>query len=221
MEEDTSTSAVDVPDDEMDGELGYDDCDWSKLDPESVATHDRILDMLYEELEAVEFDDLDDLGRWAAAQAFWDHGDEDRFHDLALRVVRSDRQHPAIDYVEICLELANDYMLEQAWDEAVFLLPDVERLVPEDETIRARFGALINIGRGRIDEGMAVFQELAEGNESDPEVLLLLAQDLYGAGVDDAGDEILAKAEEVASMANDQEILTLIAELRAELDAEP
>lgn len=219
MEED-STETVDVPDDEMDEELGYADCDWSRLDAASVAQHDRLLDVSYEELDAVDFDQVDDLARWAGAQAFWDYGDEDRFHDLALRIVRSKDQHPAIDYTEICLELANDYMLDGAWDEAVFLLPDVERLIPEDPTIRARFGALISIGRDRRDEGMAVFQELAEQNEDDGAVLFLLAQDLYGAGEDEAADSLLAKAEEVASLANDREVLEDIADLREDLEAE-
>lgn len=220
MREDEEFDSAEVDDDELYEELGYAECDWDALPEASVRRHDQILDMEYDELVALEFDEVDDLGKWAAAQAFWDHGDEDRFHDLALRIVRSTRPHPALDYAEICLELASDYFLDEKWDEAVFLLPDVERLVPEDPTIRARFGALINIGRGRDDEGLAVFQELAEANENDAGTLLLLAQDLYGAGIDTAGEELLAKAEEVASLANDQELLEVIADFRADLEAE-
>lgn len=220
MREDEDIDSVEAEDDELYDALGYAEYDWDTLPEASVRRHDQVLDMEYEELLALDLDSLDDLGKWAAAQAFWDHGDEDRFHDLALRVVRSKKPHPALDYAEICLELAGDYFLDEKWDEAVFLLPDVERLVPEDATIRARFGALISIGRGRKDEGLAVFQELAESNEGDAETLLLLAQDLYGIGMDDAGDDLLAKAEEVASLANDQELLEVIADFRADLEAE-
>lgn len=219
MEEKDDIGAVDASDEEIDDELGYAECDWSKLPRRSVAMHDRVLDMDFEELDALDVDSLDDLGRWAAAQAFYDFGDEDRFHDLALRIVRSEQAHPAIDYVEICLELASDYMLEGAWDEAVFLLPDIERLITDDDTIRARFGALINIGRGRREDGLAVFQDLADANEEDAEMLFLLAQDLFGAGEDEAGDALLAKAEEVASLAGDRELLDEIEALKRDLEA--
>ncbi len=217
---DESTEAVEVDDDEMDAELGYAECDWSTLPAESVESHDRILGMEFEALEALDLGSLDDLSLWAAAQAFWDFGDEDRFHDLALRIVRTKKPHPAIDAIEICMELVNDYMVEGAWDDVVFLLPDVERLVPDDETLRARLGAMVSIGRGRIEEGMTVFQELSEAHTRHPDVLFLLAHDLLAVGREEAGMELLDTAQEVAELENDDEVLDEIAEFRESLWAE-
>lgn len=216
---DDDINPVEVDDDEADDELGYAECDWSRLPAKSIDAHDRIIGLDYEQLEELDIDALDDLGKWAAAQGFWDFGDEDRFHDIALRIVRSKNRHAAINYVEVCMELVSDYLLEARWDELVFLLPDVERLVTDDDTIRARLGAMVSVGRGRVDEGMAVFQELAEAHESDGDVLLLLAHDLFSVDQDEAAFSMLDAAEDAASIADDRDILDEIAALRADLAA--
>lgn len=218
--DDQNTLPVEVDDDEMDDELGYAECDWSKLPQESVALHDRVLSMDYEALEALDIDALDDLVKWAAAQAFADFDDDDRFHDISLRIVRSTTPHPAIDTIEICMELVNDFMLFEMWDDLVFLLPDVERLMPDDETIRARLGAMISVGRGRTEEGMSVFQELADRHAAEPEVLLLLANDLLAIGQDKPGLEMLDAAQEVAELNDDVDVLQDILLFREALEAD-
>ena len=195
-------------------ELGYAECDWSAVPEASLAEHDRVIGLTYDELEALDVDSLDDLAKWAAAQAFADFEDDDRFHDLSLRIVRSDKAHPAVDYAEICLELWSDYVLLEQWDDAVFLLPDVERLVSDDATIRERFGAMINIARGRAEDGMAVFQKLVDEHQSDAEALLQFAHDLAFCDVMDTAQTVLDKADEVAAFDNDQELIAAIAEMR-------
>jgi tetratricopeptide (TPR) repeat protein len=212
--------AIETDEELAEAELGYAECDWSQVDPESIAEHDRVIEMSPEDLEKLNIDGLDDLAKWAAAQAFADFEDDDRFHDVALRIVRSEAAHPAVDYTGICLELWNDYALLEQWDDAVFLLPDVERLVPDDESIRARFGAVISIGRGRTEEGMEVFQTLIDANAGDAEALLQFAHDLAFADVMDFAIEVLDKADEVAAFDNDQEMIAAVTEMREYISSE-
>jgi tetratricopeptide (TPR) repeat protein len=219
MTNDDAMEPTEADDEMIDDELGYAECDWSTLPESSVDTHDEVIGLDYDALEELDVEALDDLGKWAAAQAFDDFGDAERFQDIALRIARSSNAHPAIDYAEIALELMNDYFLEERWDDAVFLLPDVERLVPEDPTIRARIGAQISLARGRVEEGMAVFQELIDEHEDDGAYLALLAQGLFEVGHDDEGEALLEKAEEVAELTSDEYALELIADFRAMLEA--
>ena len=97
----------------------------------------------------------------------------------------------------------------------MFLLPDIERLLDDDETARARYGALVNVLRGRTDDGLAVFQELAEEYEDDALALLTLADDLLRCERVTEALSLLDKAEEIASIENDRELLDEIAESRA------
>ncbi len=212
--------AIEMDEELAEAELGYAECDWAQVDPESIATHDRVIEMNLDDLEKLDVDGLDDLAKWAAAQAFADFEDDDRFHDVALRIVRSETPHPAVDYTGICLELWNDYALLEQWDDAVFLLPDVERLVPDDPTIRARFGAVVSIGRGRTEEGMEVFQKLIDDNSSDAEALLQFAHDLAFADVMEFATKVLDKADEVAAFDNDQEMIAAVADMRDYLFSE-
>lgn len=214
------TRAVEMDDELAEAELGYAECDWSEVDPDSMAAHDRVIEMSHAQLGELDIDGLDDLAKWAAAQAFADFEDDDRFHDVALRIVRSDTPHIAVDYAGICLELWNDYALLEQWDDAVFLLPDVERLVPDDESIRARFGAVISIGRGRTEEGMEVFQQLIDDNSGDAEALLQFAHDLAFADAMEFATKVLDKADEVAAFDNDQEMIAAVADMREYLFAE-
>lgn len=206
--------AIETDEELAEGELGYAECDWSEVSAESIAEHDRVIQLPYADLEQVAIESLDDLGKWAAAQGFADFEDDDRFHDIALRIVRSDTPHPAIDYAEICLELWNDYVLLEQWDDAVFLLEDVERLITDDPTIRARFGAMINIGRGRVEDGMLVFQDLIDAHASDGEALLQFGHDLAFCNQMETAAGLLDKADEVAAFDGDQELIAAIAEMR-------
>lgn len=211
---DDERRAVETDEEMAERELGYAECDWDAVPAESITEHDRVIQLPYADLEKVVIESLDDLGKWAAAQAFADFEDDDRFHDIALRIVRSDEGHPAVDYAEICLELWNDYLLLEQWDDAVFLLEDVERLVTDDPTIRARFGAMINIGRGRIEDGMLVFQEMIESHASDGEALMQFAHDLAFCHQLETALGLLDKADEVAAFDNDQALIAAIAEMR-------
>ncbi|MCB9507307.1 MAG: hypothetical protein H6698_07240 [Myxococcales bacterium] len=212
---DDDKRATEASDEEVAEELGYSDCDWSRLPRGSAERHDAIMEMELDALEALDLASLDDLGKWAAAQCFDDFGQTDRFHELSLALVRTKKKHPALDYSEICLELFNDYLLDEQWDDAVFLLPDIERLLDDDETARARYGALVNVLRGRTDDGLAVFQELAEEYEDDALALLTLADDLLRCERVTEALSLLDKAEEIASIENDRELLDEIAESRA------
>lgn len=207
----------DVSDEEAAEELGYADVDWSKLPIRSVERHDEILEMELDALEALAIDELDDLGKWAAAQGFADFEMYDRFQDICVRIVRSEKPHKAIEYADIAMELFHDYLLEESWDDAVFLLPDLERLLPDDPMARARLGALINVLRGRVDDGLAVFQELAEEYQDDALCLLVLAEDLIGCQRFVEATSLLEKAEEVAEIEGDEETLEGVAAARAYL----
>jgi hypothetical protein len=211
---DDEMRAQETDDELVELELGYAECDWDTVPEESLAAHDRVIELSYDALEALDVDALDDLGKWAAAQALADFEDDERFHDLALRIVRSDQTHPAVDYVEICLELWSDYVLLEQWDDAVFLLPDVERLVSDDETIRDRFGAMVNIARGRVDDGMAVFQKLTDEHSGDADALMQFAHDLAFCNELEKSKELLDLADEVAAFDGDQVLIAAIAEMR-------
>lgn len=214
-EDDDYTGADEIAGaDEVAAELGYAELDWATLDQANVSRHDEIIEMDLEALDDLDLDALDDLSRWAAAQAYADYDIDERFQAICLMIVRSEKQHAAIEYGEICLELANDYMLDAAWDDAVFLLPDLERHVPDDPTIRARFGAMINLLRGNIDDGLAVFQELVDEFADDAETLVTIAEDLLGCEQPAAARSVLDKAEELARSDNDAELITAIEEAR-------
>ena len=214
---DDDRQATETDEEMAEVELGYAECDWEQVPEASLLEHDRVIELSDDELEALDIDSLDDLSKWAAAQAFADFEDDDRFHDIALRIVRSETPHPAIDYAEIALELWSDYVLLEQWDDAVFLLPDVERLVSDDETIRERFGAMINIARGRKEDGMAVFQKLIDEHAGDAEALLQFAHDLAFCDVVDVAGQLLDKADEVAAFDGDQELIASIADMRVAL----
>lgn len=200
-------------------ELGYRECDWERLDEAEIDRHDDVLDWSPEQLRELDLDAESDLILWAAAQAWADLDDDAAFHDIALRIVRSDNQHPAVDYAEICVELINDEILEGDWDVAVKLLDDLQRLVPDDASVRARYEATITIMRGERDKGLAMMQEILDNAGDDAGLVLAVGEDLIACEELDRAKEVLEGAEELARTENDAELIEDIADARSYIEA--
>lgn len=219
-----STDSEEVTDYEhMAEELGYKMCDWSKLDDQEIDRHDAVLDWSPDELRALKLDEESDLVKWAAAQAWADLDDDGAFQELALAIVRSREPHPAVDYAEIAVELINDTVLEGEWERAAELLDDLERLVPEDKTVRQRYEATIAILQGDNEKGLAAMQELLDSAGDDGGLVLAVAEDLIACDMIDEARPVLDKAEELARAENDAGLLADVQSARgflAEIEAE-
>ncbi len=208
----------DLTTEELALELGYRDFDWDQLDEGEVERHDEIIDMSPDELEQLDPAKLNDLHRWAAAQAWAEHENMERFTELATMLVEGDHKHPALDYGEIGLELVSDLMLEEEFTEARALLKRVSALVDDDAHLVHRYEASLDILEGDRDTGLAKIQAIIDQNETDPVVLLALAEDLLSVGEFEQSGQLLDQAEDLARMDNDKSLLEDIAEARAFLE---
>ena len=195
--------------------LGYTDFDWDELDDDEVDLHDAILGMSLEELDSLDVESLTDLQRWAAAQTLSDHDEEARFLELALRLVHSPGGHPALDYGEIGVEILNDYLLVEQYDEARALLDAVTPLVTDDPHFSARFGAIIDVLSGNVDDGMETFQHLLDNAGDDGMLLLAIAEDLISVEAFDAAEGVLNEAELLGNRDKDADVVAGVADARA------
>lgn len=195
--------------------LGYTDYDWDTLDDDEVALHDAILDMSLEELDSLDVEALTDLQRWAAAQSLSDHDEEARFLELALRLVHNPEGHPALDYGEIGVEILNDYLLVEQWDDARELLKAVTPLVTDDPHFSARFGAIIAMLSGAVEDGLEAFQHLIDNAGEDAMLLLAIAEDLISVEAFDAARGVLEEAELLGKRDKDGDVVNGVAEARA------
>ena len=59
---------------EVAGEVGYTEFDWDRLDAKQVAMHDQIMEGDHD-IDTLDPSKLDDLARWALAQAYADADD--------------------------------------------------------------------------------------------------------------------------------------------------
>lgn len=200
-------------------ELGYRECDWDRLNEAEIDRHDDVLDWSPDQLRALDLDKESDLVLWAAAQAWADLDDDAAFQNIAMRIVKSENQHPAIDYAEICVELVNDEILEGNWEAAITLLDDLQRLVPEDLSVRARYEATICIMRGEREQGLTKMQELLDNANGDAGLVLAVGEDLIACEELGRAREVLDGAEELARTENDTELLEDIADARSYIEA--
>jgi fructose-specific component phosphotransferase system IIB-like protein len=196
-------------------ELGYRECDWSRLSEDEIDRHDEVLDFEPDELRALDLEKESDLVKWAAAQAWADLDDDAAFHETALSIIRSGNNHVAVDYAEICVELLNDAIIEGDWDQASVLLDDIERLVPDDISVRARYEATIMVMRGNRDEGLAMMQDIIDNAGDDAGLVLAVGEDLIACEELERAKEVLAGAEELARAENDHELLEDIADAKS------
>jgi hypothetical protein len=201
--------------DHMAEELGYRECDWSRLSEDEINRHDEVLDFEPEQLRELDLESESDLIKWAAAQAWADLDDDAAFLETALMLVRSGNNHAAIDYAEICVELLNDAIIEGDWDHAAELLDDIERLVPDDISVRARYEATIKVMRGEREEGLAMMQEILDNAGDDAGLVLAVGEDLIACEELERAKEVLDGAEELARAENDHELLEDIADAKA------
>jgi hypothetical protein len=198
-------------------ELGYAQFDWDKLPTDEVKLHDRIISGTLEDLKLLDAASFTDLHKWAAAQVYADEEDAVAFQNLCDELVRGPANHPALDYGEISLELANDLFTEERYEEARELLPLLKKLNdPNDDSVAPRFEASLDIMQGHLAAGLAKFQELVDANETDPGYLLTVGEDLIGCGRFVEAVEVLDKAEEVTlrDYADETDLLEEIAEAR-------
>ncbi|MFT4704379.1 MAG: hypothetical protein ACI81R_002082 [Bradymonadia bacterium] len=207
----------------MSEQLGYRECDVETLDDADIDLHDEVLDYSVEELAKLDETNLSDLVKWAAAQAWADFDDDDKFRRLTLEVVRSATHHAAIDYAELCYELVNDAILEAEWDFAESLLPELGKLAPDDPTVVDRMSAVMLVLKGERDEGLARMQTILESAGDEAGLVLCIGEDLLACGEIDRAKEVIDAAEELARAENDTDILVDIATAREfvlEIEAE-
>lgn len=195
-------------------ELGYKMCDWSRLDDAEIDRHDAVLDWEPDQLRSLDLGEESDLIKWAAAQAWGDLDDDGMFQEIALSIVHSREPHPAVDYAEIAVELTNDLILEGEWERAVELLDHLDRLVPEDTSVRQRYEATIMILKGDTDAGLAAMQALLDNAGDDAGLVLAVAEDLIACDLIDEARPVLDKAEELARTDNDQGMIEDVMEAR-------
>jgi predicted Zn-dependent protease len=198
--------------------LGYTDHDWDTLDEADVEQHDAILSMSLDELDSLDVETMTDLQRWAAAQALSDHDEEARFLELALRLVHKPEHHPALDYGEIGVEILNDYLLVEQFDDARALLKVVTPLVTDDPHFATRFGAIIDIVSGNVDDGLETFQHIIDNAGDDAMLLLAVAEDLISVEAFDAARALLSEVEILGNRDKDSDVLAGVTEARAFLE---
>lgn len=203
--------------DDVTSELGYSEFDWDKLPVAEVELHDSVIDMPLEELEELDLTTATDLVKWAAAQSWAELEDGDRFQAIAMELINGGKNHPALEYGEIGIELINDYLMEERFDEARELLDKIALLVPDDPHFRPRFGAIIDVLSGNDDDGMAAFQTLLDNAGDDAMLVLSIGEDLIAVDKLDEALEVLEKAEELARGTNDEEVLGAIEDARTYL----
>lgn len=208
----------DLTTEELALELGYRDFDWDQLDDAEVERHDEIIEMSPDELAKLDVAHLTDLQKWAAAQAWAEHEELEQFSVLSTALINGDHKHPALDYGEIGLELVSDLMLEEQFSEARALLARVAPLVDDEAHLVHRYEASLDILEGDRDTGLEKIQSIIDQNETDPVVLLALAEDLLSVGEFEQCGQLLDQAEDLARMDNDRSLLEDIAEARSFLE---
>ncbi len=196
-------------------DLGYSEFDWDKLPEAEVALHEAVLEMNQDELEALDIDAQTDLVKWAIAQSWAELDDLDRFQQIAMSLIQGAAEHPALDYGEIGIELVNDFVLEERFDEARETLARVAELVPDDPHVKPRFSAIIDVLAGNEDDGMATFQHLIESADDDAMLMLAIGEDLIAVDKSDAALDVLGRAEEIARQHGDDEVVQGIEDARA------
>lgn len=207
---------VDDPSDE----LGYTEYDWANLSEEETESHDRIIQMDEDEVLALDFSALTDLEKWAAAQVLSDF-DNPKDNDLIDELIRGSKDHPAIDYLGIAMERAYDYIMEESEDDAREIIQIVRELATEDEAdMPEALEAMLLYWNDHETRAMAKYQEVLDTYRSSPEVLINIAGHFSMFGLRDRAHELLDQADVLARTENDQEMVDLIADFRANVDAE-
>lgn len=209
------TEEDDLFTDEVTNELGYAEYDWDKLPEEEIELHDRVIDMDQAELEALDLSKVSDLIKWAAAQSWAELDESDRFQAISAELIDSTNRHPALDYGEIGIELLNDFLVEERFEDARTLLVKVAAMVPDDPHVKPRFTAIIDVLSGNVEDGMAAFQNMIDNAGDDAMLVLVIAEDLIAVDKLEEAAQVLDKAEELARFTQDDEVLAAVEDARA------
>jgi len=145
--------------------------------------HIHLLDAVEEgELERLDLSRAGDYLLWAAAQAFEEIDRDQDAIALLKRIAASTTPHPALDYPDILLRLAEHLKDRGDYDEAVAALDGAERLEPDLHGPCDERRAEILVLRGRTGEGLALFRATAGAAPGDPWVPLRAGWALLSTG---------------------------------------
>lgn len=217
-----SNEFVDLSGEDLDEEFGYRNVDWDALPEKEQTEHDAIRESSLADLDQLDVRSLNDLSKWAAAQAYADFEEDEKFLKIVRLLINSEDRHPAIDYEEISIELLSDLILEGRPDEAEELLDRVVELCDPDLEIGARYSAMIKIRKGDVDGGMATVQQLIDANQDHTLLLLAVAEDLIGVEAFEPATSVLDRVQFLAEEEGDDEVLAAVEDARefiASIDA--
>jgi tetratricopeptide (TPR) repeat protein len=154
-----------------------------ELPGKDFRAHIHLLDEIEEdELEGLDLSRADDYILWAAAQAFEEIDRDQDAIALLKRIAGSTARHPALDYPDILLHLAEHLKDRGDYDEANAVLDKAEGIEPDLHGPCDERRAEILVLRGRTGEGLALFREAARAAPGDPWVPLRAAWALLASG---------------------------------------
>ncbi len=154
-----------------------------ELPQQEYLAHIRLLDEIgEEELEQLDLSRADDYTLWAAAQAFEELDRNEDTIALLKRIAASGSRHPALDYPDILLRLAEHLKERGDYDEATAMLDQVTALEPDLHGRCEERRAEILVLSGRVGEGLELFQAAARAFPDDPWVPLRAGWALLTSG---------------------------------------
>ena len=154
-----------------------------ELPQQEYLAHIRLLDEIgEEELEQLDLSRADDYTLWAAAQAFEELDRNEDAIALLKRIAASGRRHPALDYPDILLRLAEHLKERGDYDEATAVLDQAAILEPDLRGRCEERRAEILVLSGRVGEGQELFQAAARASPDDPWVPLRAGWALLTSG---------------------------------------
>ena len=191
-------------------EAGYRDIDWDQLDPAEVEVHDEIMKGEIREIDPAK---LSDLGRWALAQYYADQEDLKRFLQLAQQLMKGEKKHPALDYGEIALEIAEELVHSKKSKEVQMWCNRAKRLGGDPDSVELVLATneLIN---GKKNQGLKRIQRLIDATEENIDILIRISIAFLEANDPENALLIIDQIEFIAESENDRELKEIVASLR-------
>lgn len=189
----------------VDDELGYNYHAWEVISASESKAHQQIKRADYSELDALAdaFHPLSDLLRWAMARRHLRQGERPRYFEAVRHLIEGDKEHPALHYPEIMVDMARRLAEDGNLDESRQWLTRLESTWPEFQDAIPLVGAQLLIFAGRFEQGHQAFENALEPHGDDVDLRIETARDFQRMDAIDFARKWLRRARALAEELGD------------------
>lgn len=188
----------------VDDELGYQYHAWEVISASESTTHERIRLADRRELEQLldHGDSLSDVERWAVGRRLLKMGDTDSYLEVIEPILEGRRDHPALHYPEIFVDVARRWAEKDDLDTAHDIVAKIEAHWPQLREAIPLLRAKLLLRARRFEKADTAFTEAIDLDE-EVDLLFETASDFHRAGESDLARQWLDRARQAAAATDD------------------